>query len=85
MFGVMFVLSIIFWVVLLGGGFYLALRFVRAFELRGVERQELQDLREQVLRLEEAMDAVARDMERLGEEQQFTMKLLSEQSDAPAS
>lgn len=85
MFGVMFLLSILFWVVLFGGGFYLALRFVRAFELRGVDRQELQDLREQVLRLEEAMEMAARDMERLGEAQQFTMKLLSEQSDTPTS
>jgi hypothetical protein len=83
MFGVMMVLSILFWIALAGGGFYLALRFVRAFELRGADRQELQELREQLVRLEEAMDAVTHDVESLGEEQRFTLKLLSERTGTP--
>lgn len=81
MFGLMFVLSLLFWAMILGGGFYLGLRLVRALEGRGADRRELQELREQVLRLEEGLEATSQDVERLSEEQRFTMKLLSDPSD----
>jgi hypothetical protein len=84
MFGLMFVLSILFWVLILGGGFYIGLRLVRAIERRGADRKELQELQEQILRLEEGLDSMTRDVDRLSEEQRFTMKLLSKPTD-PAS
>jgi hypothetical protein len=77
------VLSILFWGVVIGGGFYLGFRFVRAFELRGVDRQQLLELREQMLRLEEQVDSMTHDVERLTEEQRFTTRLLAERSETP--
>lgn len=74
----------------IGGGaiLYLGLRFVRGTERRQTDQVELQALRDQVLRLEEELGRTASDVERLSEEQRFTLKLLAErQSSAlpPAS
>jgi hypothetical protein len=80
MFGLMMILSILFWVALAGGGFYVAMRFVRAFEHRSLEREELRAVREELGRLQDAMDETNREVERLTEAQRFTMKLLTDRS-----
>jgi hypothetical protein len=58
---------------------------VRAFELRGADRKQVDELREQLLRLEEQVESTAQDVERLSEEQRFTTRLLSQRSDIPTS
>jgi hypothetical protein len=66
----------------IGGGaiLYLGLRFVRATERRQVDQVELQALREQVRRMEEELARTTSDVERLSEEQRFTLKLLAERA-----
>jgi hypothetical protein len=59
---------------------YIAFRFVRAFERRGVDRAELEALRSQVAMLEDAVDRSTRTVERLEEGQLFTTRLLAERA-----
>ena len=59
---------------------YIAFRFVRAFERRGVDRAELEALRSQVAMLEDAVDRSTRTVERLEDGQQFTTRLLMERA-----
>jgi prefoldin subunit 5 len=72
-----------FWIILLGGGFYVALRFVRALERRGSGQAELEQLRERLSRLEESVESVNVAVQRLSEAQQFTTRLLTERGQAP--
>jgi pimeloyl-ACP methyl ester carboxylesterase len=53
---VMMFLSFLLWAAPLAGGFYLVLRFIRAFERRGAGRDELGDLGQHVQALEESLD-----------------------------
>ena len=62
------------------GALYVALRFVRAFELRGVDRAELQELRSRVARLEEETDRAAGEIRELEDGQRFTTRVLAERS-----
>jgi prefoldin subunit 5 len=74
-------LSLLFWIVVIGGGFALAMRFVRAFERRGNDQRELSELRDKVARLEESIESVTNQVERVAEAQQFTTRLLSERKE----
>jgi hypothetical protein len=62
------------------GLLYLGYRFVRAHERRAVGSDRTAELNERILRLEERLESVANDMEKMLESQQFTTKLLSERS-----
>lgn len=70
----------LFWIGVIGGGFYLAVRFLRAFETRGAlsPRSDPMALAERVRRLEDALESMGAEMERLAEGQQFTHRLLAE-------
>jgi hypothetical protein len=57
---------------------YFGVRFVRAFERRTLERNELQALEQRVSQLEEELQQTAAATERLEEEQRFTLKVLAE-------
>jgi len=74
---VFFILPMLFWVAVLGGGFFLAYRFVRAFEARGGGK-ELDDLRKRMARLEDTLDGMNKRVDRLDEAQEFTTRLLSD-------
>ena len=76
----MLLVAVLPWLVVLGGGGYLALRFVRAFERRGAAQGELEALRSRVLELERQVEGVQKEVERLSDEQSFTTRLLSERS-----
>jgi hypothetical protein len=69
--------TIAFW----GAVLYLALRFVRAAERRGVERGELDALRARVAQMEEEMDATRTELERLAAAESHTMMLLTRRSE----
>lgn len=70
---VMAVGGVAFW----GSVLYLALRFVRAAERRGVSRGELDDLRLRLGRIEEELAAAGTEMERLAAAERFTTQLLA--------
>jgi hypothetical protein len=77
-----FVLSAIaFWSAALGGGFYFARRHVRALEQRTGNESELAELRERVIGLEDALDAMRREVERLDRAQELTTRLLAPGTD----
>lgn len=65
---------------LVGGGavIYLGVRFGRAFERRGVERSDVQALRDQVAGLEEELARTRVEVDSLVEAQRFNLKLLDE-------
>jgi hypothetical protein len=71
--------TIAFW----GTVLYLALRFVRAAERRGIERGELDALRARVAQMEEEMDVTRTELERLAAAESHTMMLLTRRSKAP--
>jgi hypothetical protein len=60
------------------GLLYLGYRFVRAQERRVASPDRTAELNERILRMEERLEAVAGDMEKLVESQQFTTRLLAE-------
>ncbi|MGH7500359.1 MAG: hypothetical protein ACREL7_01245 [Longimicrobiales bacterium] len=74
-------LSLVFWVVVIGGGIALAVRFLRAYEKRGNDRGEIADLREKLTRLEESIEGVTSQVQRVAEAQQFTTRLLTERTE----
>lgn len=76
---VVFVLGKIIWVALLGAGAYLGFRYVRAQERRG-GAAELEDLRSQVRQLQQMVDGLRGDLDRVQEGQDFTTRLLAERS-----
>ena len=69
-FAMITVAAVAFW----GSVLYLALRFVRAAERRGVSREELDELRSRVGRLEEELAAASTDVERLAAGERITMQ-----------
>lgn len=77
-----FLLSMLFWIAVIGGGFYLALRFLRAFENRGSAGPELQDMRKRMAQLEESFESMNKRVEQIGESQEFTTRLLTDRSSA---
>jgi hypothetical protein len=77
MFPLVLAAAVAFWGSVLGGGFYLARRYVRAVERRTSDESELAELRQRVARLEETLDDTVRDVERLDSAQEFTNRLLA--------
>src|SRR5688500_18836669 len=73
-----------FWAAVLGGGFYIAIRALRALERRNglPARTDPQALGSRVARLEDALEQMSAEMERLAEGQQFTHRLLAERHTA---
>ena len=65
--------AVAFW----GSVLYLALRFVRAAERRGVSQAEVEELRNRMNRMEEELAASTAELERLTAGQQFTAQLLA--------
>ncbi len=80
-------LPLVFWLVVLSGGFYVAIRFIRAFETRGRggDADAIEALGQRLLRLEETMEAMGTQLERVSEAQQFTTKLLTEKTEPPVN
>jgi len=68
--------AIAFWGSVLGGAFYLGLRYVRAVERRGTQDLAVADLQARIAALEEASDTLRSDVERLETGQEFTTRLL---------
>lgn len=71
-----------FWTVLLGGGGYLILRFIRAYERKAVQGTEMAKLEERVQLLEEANSRLESEMAAIEEAHQFTVRLLTERAAA---
>ena len=78
----MFMIAAVFWTVLLGGGGYLILRFIRANEGEAVQNTEMAKLEARVQLLEEANSRLESEMAAIEEAHQFTMRLLTERSAA---
>jgi len=76
---VLFILERLFWVGLAGTGVYLGVRHLRASERRS-GAVEVNELRNQVQQLQETVDTLRSDLDRLQESQDFTTRLLSERS-----
>jgi len=57
---------------------YVGGRYVRAIERRNTGRTELADVQDRLLRLEEAVADVSRDVDRVAEGQSFTTRILAE-------
>jgi hypothetical protein len=68
----------LFLIAVLGGGGYLALRAIRAFERRGTSAPEFVALSERVELLEQQLDAQTAELRRLAEGQQFTERLMAD-------
>ena len=62
---------------MLGGGGYLAWRFVRAYERRAAPPDQVAALTNRVRMLEDGMDLVEDRVERLDEVQRFTTRVLA--------
>ena len=67
------------WLAALGVGAYLGLRYVRAQERRG-RTTEVAELQSQVKQLQETVDGLRMDLDRVQEGQDFTARLLAERS-----
>jgi len=80
MLGLFVTLAIAFWGTVLGGGFYFARRYVRAAERRASQEETLAELRARVATLEELVDGMRSEVERLEAGQEFTTRLLAERS-----
>jgi len=80
-----YLMPIVFWLGILGPGFYLAFRFLRAFEARSGNSSELEELRGRLARIEESMESMGADVQRIGEAQEFTTRLLGERSQSGSS
>ena len=68
--------GVAFW----GSVLYLALRFVRASERRGIDRSELAALQGRVEHLEEELAGASTEIERLATAERFTAQLLASRS-----
>ena len=68
------------WGVILGGGGYLGLRFVRAFERRQDNQTALSALAQRLTALEDSMESLRGDVERLNDGHEFTTRLLTSRS-----
>ncbi|MGZ8377285.1 MAG: hypothetical protein ACXWZS_18710 [Gemmatirosa sp.] len=66
-------------------GFPLVRAFARKLELEGQQPRIPQEVADRLARMEQAIDAVAVEVERIAEAQRFTTRLLSERVEAQAS
>lgn len=69
----------VLWLGLLGTGAYLGFRYVRAQEGRA-KATEIAELRGEIRQLQETVDGLRMDLDRVQEGQDFTARLLSERS-----
>lgn len=65
---------------LVGAVLNLAYRFVRAFERRGADQDDVRALQERLEELDEALGRTASQVGRLEEGQQFVQRLMSERA-----
>jgi hypothetical protein len=79
---IFFLLPMLFWVAVLGGGFYLAIRLVRALEGRSQRAPELDDVLKRMAQIEDTLESMNKRVERIGESQEFTTRLLTERSES---
>ena len=78
-------LSLVLYYLGAAAALYVAFRFVRAFERRGVDRAELEAVRARLLQLEDEAARTAAEVKELEEAHQFTTRLLTERpGGAPA-
>lgn len=70
-------------VVVVGSAGYLALRAIRALEMRGSSNEELQTLAKRLHHLEEEVESLSNRHHELGESLVFTEKLISARQHAP--
>lgn len=78
-------LGVAFWGTALGGGFYFVRRYVRAVERRASQEESLAALQARVATLEELVDGMRAEVERLQPGQEFTTRLLAERAKSPSS
>ena len=74
----------LFLVAAVGGGGYLALRAIRAFERRGTSAPEFLALSARVEVLEQQLDTQAAELRRVAEGQQFTERLIANRGNTPS-
>ena len=74
-----------FWLVVLGGGFYLAVRLVRAFENKAPQVQDDLGIGKRVQLLEEMTERQSAEIEQLTENQRFLESLLKSKPTLPDS
>jgi hypothetical protein len=78
------IIPIVFQLLILGGGFYLAVRAVRALERRRPDKQGLEEVHARMRRMEETIESLSSEVQRLGEAQSFTTRLLEGRREPPA-
>lgn len=78
----MWVLIALFWAALLGGGGYVILRFLRAYERRSNEGADMAELEERIRLLEESNVRLQTEISAIDEAHQFTVQLLTERTPA---
>ena len=78
-------LGVGFWGTVLGGGFYFVRRYVRAVERRAVQEESLAALQARVATLEELIDGLRGEVDRLETGQEFTTRLLAERAKSSSS
>ncbi|MDQ3697353.1 MAG: hypothetical protein M3373_04925 [Gemmatimonadota bacterium] len=74
-----------FWVAVFGGGFYFVRRYVRAVERRTNQDEAVAELLARVASMEEVVDDLRTDVERLVTGQEFTTRLLADRSRSTSS
>jgi hypothetical protein len=65
-----------------GGAFMLAARFLRAYEQRQSNPDEIAELRNRIARLEDALESTSNEVRRLSDAQHFTTRLLEGRGEA---
>jgi len=65
----------------LGGAFMLAARFLRAYEQRQSGPDEIAELRNRLARLEDTLESTTNEVRRLSDAQHFTTRLLEGRSE----
>jgi hypothetical protein len=85
--GVFVAVGVAFWGTVLGGGFYFVRRYVRAVERRTSQEENVAALQARLATLEELLDGMRADIQRLEAGQEFTARLLTEraQTSSPTS
>lgn len=66
-------------------GFPLVRAFARKLELEGQQPRIPKEVADRLARMEQALDSVAVEVERISEAQRFTTRLLSERAESQAS
>ena len=74
---------LLFWILIPGGAFYLIFRAIRAYERRNVGAQQQAALDERLLRIEERLESISSDVERVSASQQFAERLIGAKAGSP--